>query len=1037
MSSPTPAVERMPMVTPPPSSRYVPAFMVDPQLEEPQVVVEPEEEEELSFLGAVHVTIVGIRYYDGCAHPGEFVSLHREPNNPYDRNAIRVENMNDQKVGHIKKEQAAALAPLMDSSLQSRTLQIDGTIPYKGNAYTIPVRIDFRAPGADIDASLLLRLTNKFKAHRIPFSRDQQQESTDSRSSAASATPTVQKKTLDWRTQQKDLDDMFETQTKEQLANLPEIQMPSQFCNMELFPHQTIGIRWLVHRETATNIPVPFYKQTKEKGKQVWLSEITHCSQTLAPKHVKGSLLCDNMGLGKSVQALGLILCCPPPGHTYPQGTCSIEPPEVETTTDTTATTASTAASTPQSPEDSKKSATSTAVAVTPMPAICPTRTGVKKLKIGALRSVLFAAGLPTAGNKAVLVNDCWNGLSDGSITAQLFASSVNNTFVPLAKPKPTTCSAISATNVKVSAAIKNPPLCTLIVCPVSVMSNWIHQIDIHLKKGVLRYAIYHGTDRGTIRELVQSNELDVLIVSYNTLAADHGKLYPTTSTSDGEHANASKKRKADAHETLFDVEFHRLILDEAHIIRSMKTRMFKACKALKAERRLCLTGTPLQNKSDDINSLFSFLQLEPLGDKEVFRRAISQPIKEGNETGLARLRAMMCHVALRRNKTLANLNMPEKEVQLRSVSFPEGSIHKSIHDALFESARAAFEATLLDGDDAALKNYVSVLERLLRIRQACCSGILVPKERRERAQEVMRELHLRDGKALTAEEGRHLLEKLKGTFHSEQDGTSSDEAPECAVCLLEMEESDAVILRSCSHVFCELCIARVMAMPGHTTCPLCRSEFSKADMVKKVTAATAASATPMKEVSITSDDVGSSPKIDALLQAMSEMKPDEKGVIFSQFTKFLDEIQPFMKASNHSFTRIDGSKSPTDRIKAMTTFNSQNGGPRFILCSLHAAGTGINLTRGNHIFMMDTWWNKAVEVQAMDRVHRIGQKRNVRVVRFVMTGSIEERIVDLQERKATLAKGAMEKLKPEEIRNMRVGDLKTLFQITPAQMEE
>ena len=64
--------------------------------------------------------------------------------------------------------------------------------------------------------------------------------------------------------------------------------------------------------------------------------------------------------------------------------------------------------------------------------------------------------------------------------------------------------------------------------------------------------------------------------------------------------------------------------------------------------------------------------------------------------------------------------------------------------------------------------------------------------------------------------------------------------------------------------------------------------------------------------------------------------------------------------------------------------------------CSLHAAGTGINLTRANHVFLMDTWWNSAAENQAMDWCHRIGQKRSVRVVRFVMEGSIEERMVEI-----------------------------------------
>ena len=128
---------------------------------------------------------------------------------------------------------------------------------------------------------------------------------------------------------------------------------------------------------------------------------------------------------------------------------------------------------------------------------------------------------------------------------------------------------------------------------------------------------------------------------------------------------------------------------------------------------------------------------------------------------------------------------------------------------------------------------------------------------------------------------------------------------------------------------------------------------------------------------------------------------------------------------------RIHGSMSVKNRMHSVESFNSEsNDSPRIIICSLHAAGTGINLTRGNHVFMMDCWWNQATENQAMDRVHRIGQRRKVIVRRFVMKDSIEERIVALQEAKGLQAKGAMEKLKPDELRKARLRDLKGLLLI-------
>lgn len=525
------------------------------------------------------------------------------------------------------------------------------------------------------------------------------------------------------------------------------------------------------------------------------------------------------------------------------------------------------------------------------------------------------------------------------------------------------------------------------------------------------------GPDRHSL--LSKLEEIDVLLASYNTLAYD---FKPNKKQGDSEPE--LKKMKSTG---IFDAKFHRIILDEAHTIRNMKTRAFKAINLLKAERRICLTGTPLQNGPDDILALFNFLGVQPLGDRDIFRRSITQPIKSGDQDGLARLRVTMSHFALRRTKAAANLNIPDKVVELRTVTFPENDHHNRIHQTLFQSARGALQITLSNGDGEAFKVYSTVLEAITRIRQACCSGVLIPKDRLERAEKVMNELNNVDTKALTAEEGKKLLEKLKGSF---------EENRECAICLEDLEETAAVIIRSCNHVFCESCISHVA--DGNCRCPLCRQDFKPSDMIKAAVASDAAKLDGSEQPQRASealDSLGPSPKINALLAALGEMKDDEKGVIFSQFTKFLDEIGRYVKENGYDFVRIDGSMNAKRRIESMRGF-SQEGGPRLILCSLKAAGTGINLTRANHIYMMDTWWNQAVESQAIDRVHRIGQTRAVRALRFVIGKSIEERMVEIQEAKAAVGKGAMEKLSAEEARKARITDLRTLFQI-PAESDD
>lgn len=127
-------------------------------------------------------------------------------------------------------------------------------------------------------------------------------------------------------------------------------------------------------------------------------------------------------------------------------------------------------------------------------------------------------------------------------------------------------------------------------------------------------------------------------------------------------------------------------------------------------------------------------------------------------------------------------------------------------------------------------------------------------------------------------------------------------------------------------------------------------------------------------------------------------------------------------------------------RLRAMESFagtdNSSNNSatqqqePTIMLCSLKAAGTGINLTRANHVFMMDCWWNVAQEHQAMDRIHRIGQTRPVHAIRFVMADSIEERVLRVQEAKQTLGKGVLKRLQKEERNKAKVTALRDLFEM-------
>ena len=199
-------------------------------------------------------------------------------------------------------------------------------------------------------------------------------------------------------------------------------------------------------------------------------------------------------------------------------------------------------------------------------------------------------------------------------------------------------------------------------------------------------------------------NEIDVLIASYNTLAYDFGAR---EAAENGGKADGRLKPVKRAETTsIFDFVFHRILLDEAHVIRSTTSRTFRACQWIRAAHRWCLTGTPVQNKLKDIRALFAFLRVEPLG-RDVFCRS-----------GLAMLRAMMAHLAIRRTKDTTDFELVEKVVEMRSVEFPEGNPHKRIHDILFDTAQVAMRATLSADRKEVLKEYSGVLEVLLRLRQ-------------------------------------------------------------------------------------------------------------------------------------------------------------------------------------------------------------------------------------------------------------------------------------------------------------------------------
>ena len=185
-------------------------------------------------------------------------------------------------------------------------------------------------------------------------------------------------------------------------------------------------------------------------------------------------------------------------------------------------------------------------------------------------------------------------------------------------------------------------------------------------------------------------------------------------------------------------------------------------------------------------------------------------------------------------------------------------------------------------------------------------------------------------------------------------------------------------------------------------------------------------------------DDLGKHKENDALHFALSTtVSSTTKSVIFSQWTSVLTLLEPHLRSAGIRFARLDGSMTLAKRNDQLKLFRDSPSVTVFLV-SLKAGGVGLDLSCACRVYLLDPWWNPSVEQQAVDRIHRLGQKREVTTVRVVIRGSIEENIIALQEKKSTLAKETLmdrddgesssRAARREVERKRRLADLRSLF---------
>lgn len=165
--------------------------------------------------------------------------------------------------------------------------------------------------------------------------------------------------------------------------------------------------------------------------------------------------------------------------------------------------------------------------------------------------------------------------------------------------------------------------------------------------------------------------------------------------------------------------------------------------------------------------------------------------------------------------------------------------------------------------------------------------------------------------------------------------------------------------------------------------------------------------------------------KFDAVIEMLSSISSEgNKVLIFSQFVKHLDIFRTYFDKTNKAYAYLDGATK--DRAEAVDYFK-KNDNVKIFLISIKAGGVGLNLTEADYVFILDPWWNPAVEQQAIDRSHRIGQTRNVFIYKFITKDTVEEKIVALQNRKKTYANSL---ITTEEsfVKSLSQDDLKELL---------
>ncbi|PPJ58273.1 hypothetical protein CBER1_07303 [Cercospora berteroae] len=655
----------------------------------------------------------------------------------------------------------------------------------------------------------------------------------------------------------------------------------------------------------------------------------------------------------------------------------------------------------------------------------------------------------------------------------------------------------------------------TLVVAPLALIKQWEGEIKSKVSKShAMRVLVHHGPSR--TKDSAELKKYDVVITTYQTLTS--------------EHAGSDMSKDTGRRIGCFGVHWYRLMLDEAHSIKNRSAKSTQACCALNAWYRWCLTGTPMQNNLDELQSLIKFLRIKPYSELPRWKAAITQPMKSGRG-GLAmqRLNVFLKAFMKRRTKDILKLDgalnfggktneeggamnggMQIVKREVLTVECDFDPVEKEYYDKL--QARA--DKRLEQMEKAGSNDYIGALVLLLRLRQMCDHPRLI-----EMAM-------YKDKDAITTGMPAALKSKRPGNEMDDLAALMGDitmQAKNCDVCQIKLSASEtrdgAVRCTECEDDLAAIKADKSKKSKSKSKKPKekrieKRSSVGSDEEVKPQARRARGRKVvldsddeddeegewigkgPEQKIDLGSDDedadgggetldtidsersdeddsqvkdspsrarklkvvdsddeteasdadedgedgtdasseeeeeqeesdsdqsgvldgIGSmgrsthepSTKIRQLLRILHTETPKHKTIVFSQFTSMLDLIEPHLKHAGIDFVRYDGSMRPDAREQSLNSLRN-NKRTRVLLCSLKCGSLGLNLTAASRVVIVEPFWNPFVEEQAIDRVHRLNQTVDVKVFRLTIRDSVEEKIIELQEKKRELAKAAIE----------------------------